>query len=91
MTKLDIYQVNDIIPTHYCISLRYFARLFGEVIFLYFKKNKDNSYHYYIVDGEAYEGVYEIRYDVFIHIMDTLKELNNGYWNKIMDDLEELQ
>lgn len=64
------------------IMLTCFAKLFGEVIFLDWDKNKDGSYSYYIRDMENYEGVYEIGYDIFAIIVLFLKKNNPKYYEE---------
>ena len=74
------------------IALTYFAKLFGEIIFLDWKKNKNGSYSFYIHDRENIEGVYEIRYDVFAIIMNLLKKMKPKYFeeltNKYMNEVD---
>lgn len=65
------------------ILLTYFAKLFGEVIFLDWQENKNGSYSYYIHDRENLEGVYEIRYDVFAILVLFLKKMNPKYYEQL--------
>lgn len=69
---------------------KYFAKLFGELLFLKMVKvkNDDDIYRYYIEDREGLEGVLEIRWDIFIKILDMLKKHNPKYYDKFMEELD---
>ena len=69
---------------------KYFAKLFGELIFLKMVKvkNDDDIYRYYIEDREGVEGVLEIRWDIFIKILDMLKKHNPKYYDKFLKEID---
>ena len=65
------------------IVLTYFAKMFGEILFLEWKENKNGSISYYVHDRENIEGVYEIRYDVFAILVLFLKKMNPKYYENL--------
>ena len=69
-----------------------FSKLFGELLFLRVEKLKrddDFSFRYYIEDTEAYEGVLEIPWVVYVNILQSLKKYNPNYYDKFTKEIDE--